>query len=159
MRRVGTVVLLAMLIGAAGCISAQRYEELQAKHDELAQELGTTKHKYDAAQEDHLKATGKYEASIQSLQEQLTGEQRKVHELQSELGRVQKEYEAVSEAASDSAKANLKLIEEKKELNDSIIKLKGTILTLRDKIKDLQDRLAEQSPTSESGTSVSESGP
>ena len=159
MRRVRTLVLLAMLMAASGCISGQRYEELRDNRDELAQELETTKHKYEAVQEDHLKATAKYEDSIHSLREQLTAEQRKVNELQSELGRVQKQYEAVSEAASDSAKANLKLIEEKKELNDSVIALKGSILTLRDKIKDLEKRLAEQSSKSEPGTSVSESGP
>ena len=158
MRFLSTFFIFVTLI-ATGCVPAERYEELQAKHNELAQDLATTKHKLDAAQEDHLKATDRYEQEIHNLREQLTAEQRRANELDAQIKQLQKDYDAATAAASQSAKDNLKLLDEKKELNDSIIELKGTILTLQDRIKDLETRLAEQLSRTEPEASTPEAGP
>ncbi|NIA06591.1 MAG: hypothetical protein GWP14_02970 [Actinobacteria bacterium] len=160
MRCSDTVVCLVVLVAAAsGCVSAQRYEQLQAKHDELAQDLETTKSRLGAAQKNHLKASDKYKQDVSSLRGQLAAERRTVGELESQLEQLQKKYDDAAAAASQSAKDNLSLLDEKKKLNDTIIELKGTILTLRDTIKDLETRLQEQTSKPQSGPNVLESAP
>ena len=160
MKRFGIAVPLVFLaIVACGCVTAQRYEELQAKRNELQQDLDTTGLKLDAAQKDHLKASAKYEEVLSSLREQLAAEKRNVSDLQSQLGQLQADYQTAAEAASQSAKDNLSLLDEKKKLNDTIVELKGTILTLRDTIKDLEIRLQEQTSKSSPAPSVPESAP
>jgi len=138
------VCLLVLIAATSGCVTAQRYEQLQAKHDELAQNLETTKSRLDATQKDHLKASDKYEQDVSNLRQRLDAEQRRAAELESQLEPLQKAHDAAAAAAYQSAKDNLSLIGEKKKLNDTIIELKGTILTLRDTIKDLETRLQEQ---------------
>ena len=160
MKRLDIVVCLAVLVVASsGCVSAQRHEDLQAKRDELAQDLDTTKSRLDAAQKDHLRASGKYEQALSNLRGELAAEQRRVRELESQVEQLQKHYDAAALAAYQSAKDNLSLIDEQKKLNDTIIELRGTILTLRDTIKDLETRLQEQASKPQSGPSALESAP
>lgn len=143
------VPLIFLAVVACGCgVTAQRHEELQAKRNDLQRDLDTTKLKLDAAQKDHLKASAKYEEVLSSLREQLAAEKRNVSNLSSQLEQLQADYQASADAASQSAKDNLSLIEEKKKLTDTIIELQGTILTLRDTIKDLETRLQEQTSKS-----------
>ena len=66
------VCLVVLITAASGCVPAQRYEQLQAKHDELAQDLETTKSRLDATQKDHLKASDKYEQDVSNLRQQLS---------------------------------------------------------------------------------------
>ena len=144
MRCLNIVVCLLVLITlVSGCVPAKRHEELQTQRNDLARDLEATKNRLDAAQKDHLKATGKYEQDLSKLRQQLAAEQRRVDELESQLEPLQKAHDAAAAAAYQSAKDNLSLIGEKKKLTDTIIELKGTILTLRDTIKDLETRLQE----------------
>jgi chromosome segregation ATPase len=145
MRGSDVVVCLLVLIAAtSGCVPTQRYEQLQAKHDELAQNLEDTKSRLDATHKDHLNASDKYEQNVSNLRQRLAAEQRRAAELKSQLEPLQRAHDAAAAAAYQSAKDNLSLIGKKKKLNDIIIELKGTILTLRDTIKDLETRLQEQ---------------
>ena len=152
-------LLAALVAAASGCVTAQRYEELQAQRNDLARDLEATKSRLDATQKDHLTASDKYEQDVSSLRGQLAAEKRRVDQLESQLEQLQKDYDAATTAAYQSAKDNLSLIGEKKKLNDSIIELKGTILTLRDTIKDLETRLQEQTSKPGPGPNVTESAP
>ena len=153
------VCLVVLVVASSGCVPAKRYEDLQANRGELAQDLDTTKSRLDAAQKDHLRASGKYEQDIRNLREQLAAERRRASELESQLEPLQKAHDAAAAAAYQSAKDNLSLIGEKKKLSDTIIELKGTILTLCDTIKDLETRLQEQTSRSGSGSGALESAP
>jgi len=147
MRYLSLAILLVSLAAATcGCVSAQRYENLQAERNELKQALETNRQMLDAAKKDYLSATATHEQYVSDLQQQLTDEKKKANILQDELGQMQKKYDEASKAASKVAQDNLALLDEKKKLNDTIIELKGTIATLGDTIKDLKTRLEEQTP-------------
>lgn len=136
------VLLTAM---ACGCVTAQRHENLQAERDELRQSLDTNKQMLEDAKRVHLTAAANYEQNISNLRQQLADKTREANSLRVQLGQLQKEYDAASRAASKVAQDNLALLDEKKELNDSIIELNGTIATLQDTIKDLEARIEELS--------------
>ena len=156
---IAVVSLLLLAVLACGCVTAQRHEELQAKRNELQQDLDTTRLKLDAAQKDYLKASAKYEDDVSSLREQLSAEKRNVSDLDSQLEQLQADYQAATDAASQSAKDNLRLLDEKKKLTDTIVELKGTVLTLRDTIRDLETRLQEQTSKSSPAPGAPESAP
>lgn len=138
--------LLCLLAATlAGCVSAQEYQNLKIERDELRQDSLIQKQMLDAAEKNHAKIVSRLEGQIAERNERLAQELAKVKELQERIGKLEKEHAENSELAMKAARQTLALIEEKKSLNDTILKLNGTIATLEDQIKDLRIRLAELS--------------
>ena len=155
MRHFGTAILPILLaVTSYGCVPVQRHENLQAERDELSQSLKTNRQMLDAAKRDHFTATANHERGIRNLNQQLTDKTREANSLRVQLNQRQKEYEEASKTAFKVAEDNLALIDEKKQLNETIANLKGEILTLQDTIKDLQVRLRDSTTKPPPGSTL-----
>lgn len=138
------VVLLAGLLSA--CVPAEKYENLKAQNDELEQTLETQKRMSTDADEVHLLRISDLERQLTEARQELEDQEKDLEELRNEYTDAQQKHRATSDELSKAVTNSLALIQEKNQLNATIIKLQGTIATLKDTVKDLQIQLAELKP-------------
>ena len=137
--------IAAILLTAAlsACVPSKQHENLQTQHRDLKQTLRTQERLFRNAKKDHQTVVSRLEADKRILQKQLSQTRTQLKLKQEDLNDLSRKYKSASDELSKTARNSLALIEEKKQLNTTIIELKGTISTLRDTAKDLQDRLDE----------------
>ena len=147
MKHIPAFIWAILLAGAlSACVTKQEHKDLQAQHRELNQTLQTQKRKLFEARKDHRTVVTRLEADKRHLQQQLSETRTQLTLKQEDLEDLRRKYKAASDELSKTAANSLALIEEKKQLNATIIELQGTISTLRDTLKDLQLRLDEAAP-------------
>ena len=134
-------ILLAVALSA--CVSVKQHESLSVQHRELRQTLQTKERLLYNAKKDHRTVVRRLDDHNNRLRQQLSETQKQLKLAQDDLKVLRRDYEITSDELSKMVTDSLDLIEEKRQINDTAIKLKGTISTLRDTAKDLQDRLDE----------------
>ena len=137
---VGAILLTGAL---SACVSTKQHEELKTLNSELRQDLRDQELLLFNTRKDHRTVVMRLEADKSHLQQQLSGTQTQLKLKQEDLKELRQKHEITSAELSKTAANSLDLIEEKKQLNASVIELQGTISTLRDTVKDLQGRVAE----------------
>ena len=144
MKHIPAFIWAILLAGAlSACVPAKQHEDLKAQHRELRQTLQTKERSLYNARKDHRTVVSRLEADKRQLQQQLSETRTQLTLKQEDLEDLRRKYKIASDELSKTAANSLALIEEKKQLNATIIELQGTISTLRDTVKDLQDRLDE----------------
>lgn len=151
MKHLSVLIAVALLAGFLNaCVPAQKYDNLKAQNDELEQAIVTQRRMGEDAdtrqletitelEDRNLKLRQKVTRALRDLENQKTD----LKELQQEYTELQRKYERTSKELSTAGINSLAFIEEKRELNATIITLRGDIATLKDTVKDLKDQLAK----------------
>lgn len=137
---IGAILLTGAL---SACVSTKQHESLENQHRELKQTLRNQERLLYNAKKHHRTVVKRLEDDKRYIQQQLSETQTQLKLKQEYLKELRQKYKITSDELSKTATNSLALIEEKKQLNITVIKLQGTISTLRDTAKDLQDRLDE----------------
>ena len=133
MKHIPAFIWAILLAGAlSACVPAKQHEELKAEHRELTQALRTQERLFDDATKEHRQ-------QLTDARKDLRSKKAELNTLRKRYTDTQRKYKIASDELSTAAAISLALIEEKRQLNATIIELQATVATLRDTLKDLQD--------------------